>query len=144
MTEQDIKNKNLVVVTYLDSIINGYKVKAEYSTNDNDINVIVCQEESGTKTVFYDNNNHLFNYYNVSIYGDNIKNEKETSVVIGNLIGSSITLEYLDKSKDKDKPEKQTWQIIFMQMSNPRAIQYMDIRRVAYTMTLKCIVNRVA
>ena len=142
MTEQDIKNKNLVLITYLDSIINGYKVKAEYSTNDNDINVIVCQEESGQKVVFYDNDKPLFNYYMINTYGDNIQREKETSVIFGNLIGKSVLLDYVVKGKTK--PETQKWQIIFMQMTNPRAIQYMDIRRVGYTMTLKCIVNRVA
>lgn len=142
MTEQDIKNKNLVLITYLDSIINDYKVKAEFSTNDNDTKVIVCQEESGEKIVFYDEEVPLFNYYTINTYGDNIQNEKETSVMLGNLIGKSITLDYI--VKNKNKPETQKWQIIFMQMSNPRAIQYMDIRRVGYTMTLKCIVNRVA
>ena len=134
MTEQDIKNKNLVLITYLDSIINGYTVKAEYSTNDNDINVIVVQEESGEKVVFFDSENPLFNYYNVNIYGDNIKEEKETSVVIGQLIGQSVLVDF----------NNQKWQIIFMQMANPRTIEYMDIRRVAYTTTLKCIVNKVA
>lgn len=142
MTEQDIKNKNEVVITYLDSIINGYKVKAEFSTNDNDTKVIVCQEESGSKIVFYDEEVPLFNYYTINTYGANIKEEKETSVVLGNLIGKSVLLEFVDKQKTKPITEK--WQIIFMQMSNPRAIQYMDIRRVGYTMTLKCIVNRVA
>lgn len=143
MTEQDIKNKNLVLITYLESIIPDYKIKAEYSTNDNDLKVIVCQEESGQKVVFYDNNKPLFNYYSINIYGDNIKEEKETSVEIGNLIGQSVLLDYV--IKEKNKPDiTQKWQIIFMQMTNPRAIQYMDIRRVAYTMTLKCIVNRVA
>lgn len=142
MTETDIKNKNLVLISYLDSIINDYKVKAEYSTNDNDLKVIVCQEESGEKIVFYDNDNPLFNYYMINIYGDNIKEEKETSVVIGNLIGKSVLFDFV--VKDKDKPETQKWQLIFMQMTNPRAIQYMDIRRVAYTSTLKCIVNRIA
>lgn len=143
MTEQDIKNKNLVLITYLDSIISGYKVKAEFSTNDNDLKVIVCQEESGQKVVFYDNDNALFNYYTINTYGDNIKEEKEVSVVLGSLIGKSVTLDYVIKEKDKPTVT-QKWQIIFMQMSNPRAIQYMDIRRVGYTMTLKCIVNRVA
>ena len=86
---------------------------------------------------------YLFNYYTINSYGDNIKEEKETSVTIGNLIGKSVTLDY--NIKEKEKPVvTQKWQIIFMQMSNPRAIQYMDIRRVGYTMTLKCIVNRVA
>ena len=79
MTEQDIKNKNLVLITYLDSIINGYKVKAEFSTNDNDTNVIVCQEESGSKVVFYDEEVPLFNYYTINTYGDNIQKEKETT-----------------------------------------------------------------
>ena len=144
MTEADIKNKNLVLISYLDSIINDYKVKAEYSTNDNDLKVIVCQEESGEKIVFYNNDNPLFNYYMINIYGDNIKEEKETSVIIGNLIGKSVLFDFVVKDKDKDKPEIQKWQLIFMQMTNPRAIQYMDIRRVAYTSTLKCIVNRIA
>lgn len=143
MTEQDIKNKNLVLISYLDGIINDFKVKAEYSTNDNDLKVIVCQEESGEKIVFYDNDKPLFNYYMINVYGDNIKEEKEASVIIGNLIGKSVVVDY--EIKEKNKPTvTQKWQIIFMQMTNPRAIQYMDIRRVAYTMTLKCIVNRVA
>lgn len=138
MTEQDIKNKNLVLITYLRSIIPDYIIKAEYSTNDNDLNVIVCQEESGQKVIFYDNDNTLYNYYSINVYGDNIKEEKETSVVIGNLIGKNETIDFVNGN------ETQKWQIIFMQMTNPRAIQYMDIRRVAYSMTMKCIVNRIA
>lgn len=143
MTENDIKNKNLVLITYLDSIIEGYKVKAEFSTNDQDTKVIVCQEESGSKIVFFDEDVPLFNYYTINTYGDNIREEKETSVVLGNLIGKSVVLEYVIKEKEKPTVT-QKWQIIFMQMTNPRAIQYMDIRRVGYTMTLKCIVNRIA
>ncbi len=142
MTEQDVKNKNLVLITYLDSIIDGYKVKAEYSTNDNDTNVIVVQEDSGEKVVFFDSDNPLFNYYTVNIYGDNIKDEKETSVIIGQLIGNSVLVDY--EVTEDNKTVTQKWQIIFMQMANPRTIEYMDIRRVAYTTTLKCIVNKVA
>lgn len=133
MTDSDIKNKNLVLIDYLSSIIPDYKIKAEYSTNDNDTKVIVVQETSGEKVVFYDNDNPLFNYYNIEIFGDNIKDEKDTSVVIGNLIGKSILHTYLN----------QTWQLIFKQIANPRTIEYMDIRRVAYTSTMKLIVNRV-
>lgn len=133
MTESDIKNKNLVLIDYLSSIIPDYKIKAEYSTNDNDTKVIVVQETSGEKVVFFDNDNALFNYYNIEIFGDNIKDEKDTSVVIGNLIGKSILHTYLN----------QTWQLIFKQIANPRTIEYMDIRRVAYTSTMKLIVNRV-
>ena len=134
MTEQDIKNKNLVLISYLNSLINGYKVKAEYSTNDNDVKVIVVTETSGEKVVFFDNNNSLFNYYDIQIYGDNIQDAKETSVTIGNLIGKMVIVDY----------NNQKWQIIFQQFANPRTIEFMDIRRIAYTMTLKCVVNRVA
>ena len=133
MSEQDIKNKNLVLISYLDSIIDDYKIKAEYSTNDNDIKVIVVQETSGQKIVFF-GTTPLYNYYNVDIYGDNIKNAKDTSVIIGNLIGNDIIFDWND----------QKWQIIIKQFSNPRTILYDDIRRVSYTSTLQCIVNRVA
>lgn len=132
MTEQDIKNKNLVLIDYLDSIIDGYKIKAEYSTNDNDISVIVVQETSGQKVVMWDTD-PLFNYYNIDIYGDNIKSAKETSVIIGNLIGQNIYFNW----------NNQRWQIMFKQYSNPRTIAYEDIRRVSYTATLQCIVNRI-
>ena len=133
MAEEDIKNKNLVLIDYLDSIIDGYKVKAEYSTNDNDIKVIVVQETSGQKIVLYEAN-PLYNYYNIDVYGDNIKNAKETSVIIGNLIGNNIYFNW----------NNQKWQIMFKQFANPRTIAYEDIRRVSYTSTLQCIVNRIA
>lgn len=133
MTQEDINNKNLVLIDYLKSIISGFKIKAEYSTNDNDIQVIVVQETSGQKVVLWEAN-PLFNYYNIDIYGDNIKIAKETSVIIGNLIGKNI---YFDWNNQK-------WQIMFKQFTNPRTIAYEDIRRVSYTATLQCIVNRIA
>ena len=133
MSEQDIKNKNLVLIDYLRSIIDGYKIKAEYSTNDNDIQVIVVQETSGQKIVLW-NTDPLYNYYDVNIYGDNIQNAKNVSVEIGNLIGNNIYFEW----------NNQQWQIMIKQLSNPRTIAYEDIRRVSYTMTLQCIVNRIS
>ena len=134
MSEQDIKNKNLVLIDYLRSIINGYIIKAEYSTNaDNDIQVIVVQETSGQKIVLWDTV-PLYNYYDVIIYGDYFQNAKNVSVDIGNLIGSNIYFEW----------NEQKWQIMIKQFSNPRTIAYEDIRRVAYTMTLQCIVNRIS
>ena len=133
MTEQDIKNKNLVLIDYLRSIIDGYKIKPEYSTNDQDVQVIVVTETSGQKIVLWQTD-PLFNYYDVNIYGDNIQNAKETSVEIGNLIGKNIYFNWKD----------QKWQIIVKQFANPRTIAYEDIRRVAYTSTLQCIVNRIA
>lgn len=134
MTETDIKNKNLVLIEYLKSIIDGYKFKAEFSTNDIDTKVIVCQETSGQKIVFYNNDNALFNYFTINVYGDNIKDQYEVINEIGRLIGKSVLIDF----------NNQKWQLIFKQMANPRAIQYMEIRRVAYTTTLQCIVNRVA
>lgn len=134
MTEQDIKNKNLVLISYLNQIVDGYKVKAEFSTNDIDTKTIVCQETSGQKIVFFNNDNALFNYFTINVYGDNIKDQYEVINEIGRLIGKSVLIDY----------NNQKWQLIFKQMANPRAIQYMEIRRVAYTTTLQCIVNRVA
>jgi hypothetical protein len=133
MSEQDIKNKNLVLIDYLRSIVDGYKIRAEYSTNDSDIQVIVVQEASGQKIVLWDTD-PLYNYYDVNIYGDNIQNAKNVSVEIGNLIGNNIYFEW----------NNQQWQIMIKQFSNPRTIAYEDIRRVSYTMTLQCIVNRIS
>ena len=39
---------------------------------------------------------------------------------------------------------KDKYQIIFKQYSNPQAIEYMDIRRVGYSATLQCIINKIA
>lgn len=133
MSEQDVKNKNLVLCSYLDSIINGYKVKAEYSTNSQDTQVIVVQETSGSKEIFFEAN-PIYNYYNVDIFGDNIQNAKNISVEIGNLIGKDIYFDW----------KGQKWQIIIKQFANPRTIEYKDIRRVSYTMTMQTIVNRIA
>lgn len=141
MNEQDIKNKNIVLCSYLDSIINGYKVKAEYNTNNNDDKVVVVQETSGTKEIFY-GANPIYNYYIVDIFGDNIQDAKNVSVDIGNLIGNNIYYDFV--VKDKNKIETQKWQILIKQFANPRTIEYKDIRRVSYTMTMQAIVNRIA
>ena len=141
MNEQDIKNKNIVLCSYLDSIINGYKVKAEYNTNNNDDKVVVVQETSGVKKIFYEAN-PIYNYYIVDIFGDNIKDAKNVSVDIGNLIGNNIYYDFV--VKDKNKIETQKWQILIKQFANPRTIEYKDIRRVSYTMTMQAIVNRIA
>ena len=141
MNEQDIKNKNIVLCSYLDSIINGYKVKAEYNTNNNDDKVVVVQETSGTKEIFYEAN-PIYNYYIVDIFGDNIREAKNLSVDIGSLIGNNIYYDFI--VKDKNKIETQKWQILIKQFANPRTIEYKDIRRVSYTMTMQTIVNRIA
>lgn len=142
MSEEDIKHKNLVLIDYLRSLINNYVIRAEYSTYDNDKEVIVVQEESGMKVVFYEAN-PIYNYYNVDIFGTSIQSAKDVSVEIGNLIGNNIYFDWEFVNKDKKK-ETQKWQIMIKQFSNPRTIEYSDIRRVSYTMTLQCVINRIA
>lgn len=134
MTNDDIKKKNVVLIKYLQSLFKDFKFKAEYSTNDNDIDVTIVQEQMGEKIVFFGNTTPMFNYYQIQIFGTSIAKCKSLSVDIGNLIGQSILFEYGDEK----------WQLIFMQFSNPQAIEYYDIRRVGYTSTLKCIVNLVS
>lgn len=134
MSDTDIKNKNLVVIDFLKSIITDYKIKAEYSTNDNDDKVIVVQEQSGNKVIMFDAD-PIYNYYEIDIFGTSIKDAKDTSVEIDNYIGKNIYLDWNENEK---------WQIMIKQFSNPRTIEYMDIRRVAYALTLQCIVNRIA
>lgn len=141
MTEEDIKNKNLVLIDYLRSIINGFVIRAEYSTFKDNENVIVVQEESGQKVVFFEAN-PIYNYYNVDIFGTNIQVSKNVSVDIGNLIGNNIYFDW-EITKDKKK-ETQKWQILIKQFSNPRTLEWSDIRRVSYTMTLQCIINRIS
>ena len=44
--------KNLVLISYLQDLFKDYKVKAEFSTNDEDKKVIVVQEQPGQKVYF--------------------------------------------------------------------------------------------
>ena len=125
--------KNLVLISYLQSIFNKYQVKAEFSTNDDDKRVIVVKEQPGEKVVFFGDIDPLYNYYQVEIWGLSIRENKDTANAIGDLIGKHILIDY-NNSK---------WQIIFRQYSNPQAIEYRDIRRVGYVATLQCVVNKV-
>ena len=126
--------KQEVLIDYLQTIFEDYTLKAEYSTNDDDLKIIVVQEQPGNKIVFFGDIDPLFNYYEVQIYGKSIRENKETANQIGDLIGKHIIHEYNEGK----------YQIIFKQYSNPQAIEYMDIRRVGYTATLQCIINQVA
>lgn len=133
MNNNDIKNKLQVLCDFISDLTN-YKVKPEYSTsNDKNEKVIVVQEQSGQKIVFFENT-PMFNYYNVEIFANSIREARETSILIGNLIGTNNYFNW----------NNQKWQIIVKQFSNPRTIMYDDIRRVSYTTTLQCIVNRIA
>lgn len=133
MSNDDIKNKLNVLCDFI-SDLTDYKVKPEYSTSNNENEkVIVVQEQSGQKIVFFENT-PMFNYYNVEIFANSIREARETSILIGNLIGTNNYFNW----------NNQNWQIIVKQFSNPRTIMYDDIRRVSYTTTLQCIVNRIA
>lgn len=135
----DIERKQLVVINFLREFISddSWKVKAEYSTNDNDVKVITIQEQTGEKIVFYGKCNPLYNYYMVDIYGTSIQEEKNMSLKIGNLIGSN---NYFD-TEYQGKKEK--WQIMVKQFSNFQPIEYLDIRRVGYNATMQCIVGKI-
>lgn len=146
MTLNDLEKKQLILIKYLNQIISDFTtdkwlVKAEYSTNDNDKNVVVVQEQSGQKEVFYRDICPLYNYYMVDIYGLSIEKCKNLSLMFGNLIGKSITIE--DEVEEAGITYVDKWQIIFSQYVNPQTVNYLDIRRIAYTSTLKCIVNKV-
>lgn len=124
--------KNEVLINFLKTIVVNYKIKAEYSTNDNDVNVIIVQEVDGEKTVFFDTNNKLFNYFQITIFGKKISEQKQVADLLGDLIGQ---MNYFSTNKEK-------WQLIFKQVINPQTIEYQDIRRVGYNLTLKIIINK--
>ena len=130
-------NKNEVLITYLRTLLSNYKIKAEYSTNDNDLDVVIVQEVSGEKVVFYGDIEPMFNYFTIDIFGDSIQKEKETSNILGNLIGQTASI----KIKNENKVE--TWRLIFKQSTNPQAIEYKDIRRIGYNLTLQTIITKV-
>lgn len=144
MNQEMLKRKQLVLIKYLQNVVDNYstdewKLKAEYSTNDNDKRVIIIQEQNGQKTVFYGDILPMENYYMIDIYGLTIQECKELSLLIGNLIGKSERIEI----ENQKTQMLERWQLIFQQYVNPQAIEYMDIRRVGYNSTLKCIVNKI-
>ena len=123
--------KNEVLLTYLQSIITDYKFKAEYNTNDKDVKVIIVQEVPAEKVVLWDG--VLYNYFQIQIFGENIKEQKDTSVIIGDLIGKSIVTTF----------NNEKWHILFKQFTNPQTIVYEDIRRVGYSATLQTIIEKI-
>lgn len=123
--------KNEVLLTYLQSIITDYKFKAEYNTNDKDVKVIIVQEVPAEKVVLWDG--VLYNYFQIQIFGENIKEQKDTSVIIGDLIGKSVITTF----------NNEKWHILFKQFTNPQTIVYEDIRRVGYSATLQTIIEKI-
>lgn len=142
MTQKDIERKQLILIDYIQELVNNYttekwKIKAEYSTNDNDKRVITIQEQTGQKEVFYGDITPMFNYYMFDIYGLSIQECKNISLMLGYLIGKNVIREV----NNNGKLEK--WQIMFIQWANPQPIEYLDIRRVGYNATYKCVVNKI-
>ena len=113
---------------------NKFKIKAEYSTNDNDEKVIVVQEQTGQKVVFYGDISPLYNYYEIVIFGSSIREEKNISTLFGELIGSNEVINYNNAN----------WQVMIKQLSNPQTIEYQDIRRVGYSMIFQTIINKIS
>lgn len=144
MTTQEIERKQLVLIQFLQDTINdnSWKFKAEYSTNDDDKKVIVVQEQTGQKVVFYGDITPLYNYYLIDIFGTSIREAKNMSLLLGYLIGTNNTLTYTFTQNNEEITEK--WQIIIKQFSNFQPIEYQDIRRVGYTGTMQCIVNKIS
>ena len=142
MTQKDVERKQIILINYIQELVNNYttekwKIKAEYSTNDNDKRVITIQEQTGQKEVFYGDITPMFNYYMFDIYGLSIQECKNISLMLGNLIGKNIVIEVTNNGK------REKWQLMFIQWSNPQPIEYLDIRRVVYNATYKCVVNKI-
>ena len=142
MTQKDVERKQIILINYIQELVNNYttekwKIKAEYSTNDNDKRVITIQEQTGQKEVFYGDIMPMFNYYMFDIYGLSIQECKNISLMLGNLIGKNIVIEVTNNSK------REKWQLMFIQWANPQPIEYLDIRRMAYNATYKCVVNKI-
>lgn len=142
MTQKDVERKQIILINYIQELVNNYatenwKVKAEYSTNDKDKRVITIQEQTGQKEVFYGDITPMFNYYMFDIYGLSIQECKNISLMLGNLIGHNIVREVTNNGK------REKWQLMFIQWANPQPIEYLDIRRVGYNATYKCVVNKI-
>lgn len=125
-------DKNLILIKYLQTLTNDYIFKSEYSTNDQNLKVVVVSVRPTEKEVLYDGKK-LFDAFQVEIFGDSIRSEKDLAVTIGELIGDNITIEY----------EGKNYQIMFQQISNPQSIMYEDIRRVGYTLILRTLINEI-
>lgn len=130
-------DKNLVLINYLkehanDLGIAGFKIKSEYSLNDNNMNVMVVQMANGEKQVLFDNMK-IYDYFMIQIFGDSIRTEKNVAVNLGELIGSNEITKY----------NNEDYQVCFMQFSNPQTIMYDDIQRVGYTLTIKTIISKI-
>jgi len=73
----------------------------------------------------------------IDIYGNSIKEEKNMSLKIQQLIGTNNYVDVVFNNKNE------RWHILVKQFSNFQPIEYMDIRRVGYNATMQCIVSKI-
>lgn len=136
ITKQD------VLIDYISELVGDkYIVKPEYSTDYRNVQVIVVQEQSGEKIVFFGNIDPMNDYFEINIFATSIRKAKETANLLGRLIGQSVYRDY--EVEENNKKYKDKWKIIFKQYSNPQTINYQDIRRVSYSLTLQCIISKI-
>lgn len=122
-------DKNLILIAYLESIIKGYVVKSEISSNDDDVNVIVVQMATGPKEILFES--YLYDNFTIQIFGNSIREQKTTAYELGLLPGENVTFNYNGKN----------YQLLFKEISNPQNVFYQDIRRVGYTLTLQVVLK---
>lgn len=136
ITKQD------VLIDYISELVGDeYIVKPEYSTDYRDVQVIVVQEQSGEKIVFFGNIDPLYDYFEINIFADSIREAKNTANLLGKLIGQMVFRNYQVTENNQNFQDK--WEIIFSQYANPQTINYKDIRRVSYALTLQCIISKI-
>lgn len=123
-------DKNLILIAYLETIVKGYLIKSEISSNDEDTAVIVVQMASGPKEVMF-SGDYLYDNFTIEIFGNSIREQKQTAYELGLLPGNNVSFNYNGK----------TYQLLFKAISNPTNILYQDIRRVGYTMTLQVVLK---
>ena len=124
-------DKNLILISYLETITKGYLIKSEMSTNDMDERVIVVQMATGTRDVMFDG--YLYDNFSIQVFGKSIREQKQTAYELGLLAGENKTFDYNGKK----------YQLLFIELSNPTQIFYEDIRRVGYQMTYKIVINEI-
>ena len=122
-------DKNLILIAYLQTIVKGYLIKSEISSNDEDTAVIVVQMASGPKEILF--KDYLYDNFTIEIFGNSIREQKQTAYELGLLPGNNVSFNYNGKE----------YQLLFKEMSNPTNILYQDIRRVGYTMTLQVVLK---
>ena len=124
-------DKNLILIEYLRTLFPGYLLKSEISSNDSDTSVIVVQMATGSRDILYED--YIYDNFTIEIFGQSIRENKQTAYKMGLLPGNNITFEY----------NGDNYQILFKQMGNPNNIFYEDIRRIGYTLTLQTIINKI-